>query len=126
MIRLRQLMVIHVVALAGGCASAAGPGVDPRVGDPVEVEVQNRGTYEVIVYARYGGQSHRLGEVAPLGDGRLSLPPAIPVGVRVRFQVRTIGPSTGFESQEFFLDAGDVVLIRVQPNIRQTTVSIRS
>ena len=125
MTRARRLLAIACLGLAAGCASA-GPSEDngPRP-DPVRLEVENRATYNVVVYALYGGQQHRIGEATALGDQRMTLPRAIPDGVRVRFQLDPIGPPTEFLSQDFFLDGGDVVSIRIQPNIRQSTVSIR-
>lgn len=122
----RALLAIAALTLTGAAACASGGQPEDTVGDaPIRVEVDNRNTYNVIVYARYRGQSHRLGEVTALGEQTLSSGGPIPAGVPVSFQVRPIGPSTRFQSQDFFLDGGDVVLIRVLPNIRQSTVSVR-
>lgn len=88
--------------------------------------MQNHTTLNVVVYAHYGGQRYRLGEATALGAASLSLPLAIAGrGVRVRFQLDLIGPPEGFLSEPFVLAEGDAVLIHVQPNIRQSTVSIR-
>lgn len=123
----RALGGLAGLALLAGCASGGvpDPEADMRESTPVRVEVENHNTSNVVVYAVYGGQRHRMGEITALGDGVLRLPPSIPDGVRVRFQLDPIGPATRFLSQDFFIDRGDVVVIRVQPNIRQSTVSIR-
>lgn len=123
----RALLAIAALTLTGAAACASGGQSEGMAGGdaPIRVEVDNRNTYNVIVYARFRGQSHRLGEVTALGEQALSTGTLVPAGVPVSFQVRPIGPSTRFQSQEFFLDGGDVVFIRVLPNIRQSTVSIR-
>jgi len=121
----RLLVIASLILVGAACASAGQSEEMGAVDAPIRVEIDNRNTYNVIVYARYHGQSHRLGEATALDQETLSFGGGIPAGVPVSFQVRAIGPSTRFQSQEFFLDAGDVVLIRVLPNIRQSTVSVR-
>lgn len=127
--RARRLLAIAVLALIGISCASAMESDDVDFGDapvrPIRVEVDNRNTYNVVVFARYRGQSRRLGEATALDQQILAVHTPIPAGVPVTFQLRAIGPSTRFQSQEFFLEGGDVVLIRVQPNIRQSTVSIR-
>lgn len=122
----RRFLAIAFLALIGASCASAGQ-TDGFGGSdaPIRVEIDNRNTYNVVVYARYRGQSRRLGEATALDQQTFALDSSIPSGVPVSFQVRPIGPSTRFQSQEFLLEGGDVVFIRVQPNIRQSTVSIR-
>lgn len=112
--------------LATACASAGGGGAGEPAG-PVHVEVTNNSTETIVVYAIYGSQSTRLGELSGLGSATLRLPPLLDRGgIRIRFVIDAIGSAqTSYRSQELFLSPGDVVVIRVQPNLRQTSVFVR-
>lgn len=122
----RVVVGIAGLGLVVACATAGGPEGERRSADAVPVEVQNHTTQNVVVYAHYGGQRYRLGEATAFGAASLSLPPAVTGrGAGVRFQLDLIGPPEGFLSESFVLAEGDAVLIHVQPNVRQSTVSIR-
>lgn len=120
------LLLGALPALSTSCATAGGGAAgDPREG-AVSVEVTNNATERLVVYAIYGGQRTRVGDVTALGSATFRLPPSLEGGAaRVRFVLDAIGSTDGYRSEELFLSPGDAVIIRVQPNLRQTTVFVR-
>lgn len=123
-VSLRVVGGLSLIAL--GCATGGGAPAGEAPAGPVRVEVANNSTHNVVVYAIYRGQRSRVGEVTPLGSGSFQLPPGLDVGgAGVRFLVDAIGSTERYVSQELFLSRGDAVAIRVQPSLRQTSVSVR-
>lgn len=127
MSRSARLRLGAALTLLTACASAGGSGAGEPPEGPSRVEVTNNSTENLVVYAIYGGQRSRVGEVTGLGSETFRLPPLLDRGGgRLRFLIDPIGSAQNeYRSRELFLSTGDLVVIRVQPNLSQTTVSVR-
>ncbi len=110
------------------CACAAGPAADedllPLASDSVFVMIVNETQYDARVHAFYrGGARYPLGTV---GSNRTTEGLAIPWqprGLSVEIDL-VIGPGV-FRSQEVTVAQGDLVEVRIPPNIQTSGFFIR-
>lgn len=125
MARLSRITLAALLMLPGACAPrTAGPAEQPAVapeGQNARLDVSNRSSYDMDVFAVRSGQRIRLG-TAPGGEtSRFTLAPGVITGGgSVRFEAvpaRRVGVDSGgiVQTDNVQVRAGDVVSLDVPP-----------
>ncbi len=120
----RDALRATTLLLAVGLASACGGGREieirrgatPQVNDSIYVEVVNDHYSDARVYAVYeSGARYPLGLI--VGKTKAPLMPILWQPRRFVFEISFIGAEGLFHSEDLILEAGDVIQLRIPPNI---------
>lgn len=125
--------ILAVVALTfalGACATGGSTPGEQRSPSPAErvtrVQVDNRHTSDVVVYALAQGQYYRLGNVTAHQQSNLTLARHLENASGVRLVADPIGSRSAFFSQQILFSPGDVLLLDIGPSMNLSSVSVRS
>lgn len=113
---------------AGGTtADSARAARDAReVVGPIEVVIENRGTYEVAVYAVRGSIRRRLANVSPVSQVTAVLPTTFTDDRGgVAFYARPLAGNSSFTSNQVYPQAGERLVLTLQSRIIESTLSVR-
>ena len=108
--------------LLGGCAST--PERLHRENQATVIQVQNLNQNRVVVDALSGGIDRRLGAVETTETDDFVLPESISL-TDLQILVDPVGPAGSYLSDRVAALPGDLVEVRVQPNLDLTTVTVR-
>jgi hypothetical protein len=131
-------MLTYAVAIGAAGCSHHQPAVGARPGaaadsaarreavGPVPVEIDNRGTSEVVVYVVRGSIRQRLAEASPVSRTTAVVPASFTDdrGGVVLF-ARPIAGSTTFTTERVYPQAGDRLVLILQPLLVESTLVVR-
>lgn len=118
----RMLPAMGAAVLLAACAST--PNVGPGENQATVIEVQNLNQNRVVIDAVSGGVDRRLGAVETTNTDDFVLPESVSL-LDLQILVDPVGPPGQFLSSRVQALPGDVVEVKVQPDLDLTTVTVR-
>lgn len=121
------MAVLVVAALVSACGGRRGPapfGESERE-RAITVEVDNGNYLDVVVYVLQGRSTARVGTVSGLTTTSLPVAGQLVALGRIRVMVDPIGSPGGYVTEEIPVNPGDVVVVRVGSELRQSSWFIR-
>lgn len=121
-----------LVALAVTLPSAACGGTrsdpdrpDPRVLQPLRLQIENQNYLDMVVSVDMGGQVIRLSMVVGNNSGSVEIPSSIYMTGAIQLLAEPIGPRGGYRSDFLNLSPGDRVVFRIGPQLELSSVVLR-
>lgn len=115
-----------VTTPAAGSATADTAQSARDVVGPVEVRIENRGTFEVVVYAVRGSIRRRLATVSPVSTA-VAVVPSTFTDDRggVQFYARPLAGNSSFTSDNVYPRTGDRLVLTLQSRIIESTLVVQ-
>lgn len=120
----RVAVVAMVVFVSAGCWRASKSGA-AAFDEETTVLVENHNWLEMVVYALRGADRIRLGNVSTGGSAEFRLPRGFTTGSNITLVADPIGSRTLFRSEPLAVAPGRLLRLRIENNIRQSSVSMR-
>lgn len=115
--------VLLVVACGGTRADPDRP--DPRVLEPLRLDIENQNYLDMVVSADLGGQTIRLTLVVGNNSASVRIPSSIYMAGPIQLLAEPIGPRGGYRSDPLSLFPGDHLILRIGPQLGLSSVVLR-